>query len=111
MTGQTRSSCRFSVLATEAELVERIAASIAKTPGMVLAAFAGQNIDRFVTFFKAARRARRHFVADLYLAHLLHALGRKSLPDPTRGALRVCLPRRHKMKIVRDRRFDLVEPY
>jgi ribonuclease J len=96
---------------TEAELVERIAASIAETRGMVLAAFAGQNIDRFVTFFKAARRARRSFVVDLYLAHLLRALGRKSLPDPTSGALRVYLPRWHKMKIVRDGRFDLVEPY
>lgn len=96
---------------TEAELVERIAASIAETRGMVLAAFAGQNIDRFVTFFKAARRARRRFVADLYLAHLLRALDRKSLPDPTSGAMRVYLPRRHKMKIVRDRRFDLAEPY
>jgi ribonuclease J len=96
---------------TEAELVERIALSIAETRGMVLAAFAGQNIDRFVTFFKAARRARRHFVADLYLAHLLRSLGRKSLPDPTSGALRVYLPRWHKMKIVRDQRFELVEPY
>ncbi len=96
---------------TEAELVERIAVSIAETRGMVLTAFAGQNIDRFVTFFKAARRARRHFVVDLYLAHLLRALGRKSLPDPTSGALRVYLPRWHKMKIVRDRRFELVEPY
>ena len=87
---------------TEAELVERVAASIAETQGIVLAAFAGQNIDRFVTFFKAAQRTRRHFVVDLYLAHLLRALGRKSLPDPTNGALRVYLPRHHKMKIVRD---------
>lgn len=96
---------------TEADLVKRIAESIRETDGIVLTAFSGQNIDRFVTFYKAARIARRSFVVDLYIAHLLRALGRKSLPDPTSGALRVFLPRRNKMKIVRDRTFDLVEPY
>lgn len=96
---------------TEAELTERIAESMAKTRGIVFAAFAGQNIDRFVTFFKSTRLVHRQFVADLYLAHLLRALGRKSLPDPTTGAMRVYLPKRQKIKIVRDRRFDLVDPY
>ena len=97
--------------ATETELVEQISTSIADTRGMVLAAFAGQNIDRFVTFFKATRHVRRHFVADLYLAHLLRSLGRNSLPDPTSGAMRVYMPRRQKMKIIRNNQFDLVTPY
>jgi ribonuclease J len=96
---------------TEDELVDRIADSIATTKGMVLAAFSGQNIDRFVTFYKAARKARRTFVADFYLAHLLRALGQSSLPDPTQPPLRVYLPRSNKLRIVRGRRFDLVEPY
>jgi ribonuclease J len=96
---------------TEADLVERLAESIAETDGIVLSTFSGQNIDRFVTFYKAAKIARRSFVVDLYIAHLLRALGRKSLPDPTTGALRVFLPRRNKLKIVRDKSFDLVEPY
>jgi ribonuclease J len=96
---------------TESELVEQIADAMAKTQGIVLAAFAGQNIDRLVTFYKAARKAKRTFVADLYLAHLLRVLGRKSLPDPTSGSMRVFLPRSIKLRIVRTKSFDLVEPF
>lgn len=96
---------------TEAELSKRIAESMAKTRGIVFTVFAGQNIDRFVTFFKSTLRVRRRFVADLYLAHLLRALGRKSLPDPTTDAMRVYLPNRQKLKIIRDQSFDLVNPY
>jgi ribonuclease J len=96
---------------TEAELVERIADSMASAQGIVLAAFSGQNIDRFVTFYKATQKVRRTFVADLYLAHLLRALERKSLPDPTSGRMRVFLPRVTKLRIVRTKAFDLVEPF
>lgn len=96
---------------TEADLVQRLANSIAETDGLVLAMFAGQNIDRLVTFFKGSRIARRGLIVDLYLAHMLRAIGRKSLPDPTGGALRVYLPRRQKLGIVRNQKFDLVEPF
>ncbi|MEW8523820.1 MAG: MBL fold metallo-hydrolase [Candidatus Thiodiazotropha endolucinida] len=96
---------------SEADLVGHLAKSIASNRGLVLATFSGQNIDRFVTFYKATRSTRRNFVVDLYVAHLLRALRRKSLPDPTSNALRVYLPRRTKLKIVRDRSFDLVSPY
>lgn len=96
---------------SELDLVGRLTESISNTKGLVLAAFSGQNIDRFVTFYKATRSNRRNFVVDLYLAHLLRALGLKSLPNPTGSALRVYLPRRTKLKIVRDQSFDLVTPY
>ena len=96
---------------TEAELVERIADSMARARGIVLATFSGQNIDRFVTFYKPTRKVGRSFVADLYLAHLLRTLGRKSLPDPTSGGMRVFLPRATKRRIVQTKAFDLVEPF
>ena len=96
---------------SEADLIAVVEKKMAETEGIVLATFSGQNIDRFVTFYKAALKCGRTFVVDLYIAHLLRAIGRKSLPDPTTRALRVFLPRRTKMKIVRDRNFDLVEPY
>lgn len=109
--GTTLSRAGAARSETEAELVERIADSMARTQGIVLAAFSGQNIDRFVTFYKATIKARRSFVADLYLAHLLRTLGRKSLPDPTSGSMRVFLPRVTKRRIVRTKAFDLVEPF
>ena len=95
----------------ESDLVEKLSDRMHETKGIVLAAFSGQNIDRFVSFYKAALKCRRTFVVDLYVAELLRAIGRKSLPDPTSSALRVYLPHRTKLKIVRDSRFDLVAPY
>ena len=81
------------------------------TTGLVLAYFSAQNIDRFVTFFRASKRAGRTFIADLYLAHILDALGRKSLPSPRGDDLRIFLPSTMKRKIVRERSFDLIAPY
>jgi len=96
---------------TEAELVELIAEKIRDTDGIVLASFSGQNIDRFVSFYKATLKSRRIFVADCYIAHLLHSIGRPTLPDPTSGAMRVFLPSRMKRQIIRNQRFDVVEPF
>ena len=95
----------------EVEIVQTLSEHMNETRGIVLAAFSGQNIDRFISFYKAALKSRRTFVVDLYVAHLLRTIGRKSLPDPTSGALRVYLPHRTKLKIVRDGDFDLVEPF
>src|SRR5207253_5487492 len=68
-------------------------------------------IDRFVTFFRASKRAGRTFVADLYLAHILDVLGRKSLPSPLSNDLRVFLPSTMKRRIIREKSFDLIAPY
>ena len=54
---------------TEYSLEDDITQSISNTTGLVLASFSAQNIDRFVTFWKATRRAGRTFVADAYLAY------------------------------------------
>ncbi|MDO8431848.1 MAG: MBL fold metallo-hydrolase [Candidatus Binatus sp.] len=99
------------VAKSEAELEREIFESLKVTPGLALAYFSAQNIDRFVTFFKASKRAGRTFVADLYLAHILDALGRKSLPSPRGNDLRVFLPSAMKRRIVREKSFDLVAPY
>lgn len=96
---------------TESQLEEQIRASLAETAGLALAWFSGQNIDRFVTFYRAAKRVGRTFVADLYVAHILDALDRCSLPSPRNSDIRVFLPARMRGKIIRDKNFDLVAPY
>jgi ribonuclease J len=96
---------------SETELERQIVQSMKSTSGLVLAYFSAQNIDRFVTFFRASKRAGRTFIADLYLAHILDALGRKSLPSPRETDLRVFLPSTMKRRIVREKSFDLVAPY
>ena len=96
---------------TERHLESLIQARLTETQGLGLAWFSGQNIDRFVTFWKATKRARRTFVVDLYTAHIIDALGRRSLPSPGSSDLRVFLPTRMRNKIMREKSFDLVKPY
>jgi ribonuclease J len=96
---------------TEPELEERILGMIQDSPGLVLTAFSPQNIDRFVTIFRATRRAGRTFIADVYLAHILHQLGLPSLPRPADGVLRVYLPDSQKRRIIANRQFDIVSQF
>ncbi len=80
--------------------------------GLVLVCFSGQNIDRFVTFFRASVRSGRIFVIDAYMANLIEALELPSLPDPrTHPNLRVFLPKAQKRMIIASRRFDLVDRF
>lgn len=97
-------------IATEAELVLQICDALSETNGIALAGFSGQNIDRLVTFYKAALSSKRIMVIDLYIAQLLKAIGRDSLPSPNKN-LRVFLPKRMKSKIMREKNFDLVKPF
>src|SRR5438132_12391811 len=72
----------------EPELEERIFEHLAASSGLVLAAFSPQNMDRFVTIFRATRRAGRTYIADIYLAHLLDQLNMPSLPRAAKDAFR-----------------------
>jgi ribonuclease J len=109
--GTTLGRSNKEPIASEANLVSQLKHSMTSTDGIVLAGFSGQNIDRLVTFYKAALSSGRTFVVDLYIAHLLLSIGRQSLPDPTTSALRVFLPQRMKSKIIRDKAFDIVNPF
>lgn len=83
---------------TEMQLEDVIHADIASAPGLVLASFSPMYVDRLVTFYKAARRARRVFVVDHYAAFIFFlAATQARIPEPTRGVgIRVFLPRRRK---------------
>jgi len=80
--------------------------------GLVFVCFSGQNIDRFVTFLRAAMRSGRIFVIDAYMANLLQALDLKALPDvASHPSLRVFLPRSQRRMIVAGQRFDLIDRF
>ena len=70
---------------TEDELELEIANEARIREGMKLFICSGQNVDRIVTFYRAAKRAGSVFVLDLYAANVLHELDRKTLPIPTNG--------------------------
>ncbi len=65
---------------SEAELADFAAETMRRARGLVLASFSAQHLDRFVTFYKAARRAGRVLVADNYLEFVLHLL-RRDVPS------------------------------
>lgn len=96
---------------TEAALEADIAATVGNTQGLVLAYFSAQNVDRLVTFYRAAIRAGRSLVIDVYTACILDALGRSSLPSPRAENVRVFLPQRQKRQTIRGKGFDKVELY
>lgn len=71
---------------TEWELENQISDLISGAPGLALAFFSPQHLDRLVTFYKATRRAGRTLVIDLYAAFVMHLLRSEAgIPDPARG--------------------------
>jgi ribonuclease J len=97
---------------SESEVEAQAAATMAQTAGLVLTCFSAQNIDRFVSFYRASRQSGRVFVMDAYLANVVAGLGLSSLPDPaTNEHLRVFLPSSQKRMIITEERFDLIEPF
>jgi ribonuclease J len=59
---------------SEHQLEDVAADEMRNAQGLVLTSFSAQHIDRFVTFYKAARKAGRIFVADHYLEFILYLL-------------------------------------
>lgn len=53
---------------------DQLVTEIKRAVGMVYCTFSIQNIDRLVSFYKAARRTGRTLVLDPYSAWILHAL-------------------------------------
>jgi len=68
---------------TEDDLELEIANKAYSHRGLKLFACSGQNVDRIVTFYRAAKRTGSLFILDLYAANVLYELGRKTLPLPT----------------------------
>jgi ribonuclease J len=90
---------------SESEVEAQAAATMAQTAGLVLTCFSAQNIDRFVSFYRASRQSGRVFVMDAYLANVVAGLGLSSLPDPaTNEHLRVFLPSSQKRMIITEER-------
>ncbi len=78
--------------------VEEYAVKVARSVNsLVMVAFSPQNLDRFVSFFRAAVRTGRTFVCDHYMAAVLYMIAERSLPKPAaNGKLRVYFPRQRK---------------
>lgn len=94
---------------TESDVELACAALFKETPGMVLAMYSAQNIDRMVTLFRAAKRTGRTFVMTLYGASIADATGNVNIPRGDWPEVRVVVPGWQQAKIKKAGEFDRVD--
>ena len=67
----------------EYRLEDEIQEHIRSAPGLVLASFSPQHVDRLVGFLNATKNAGRIFVADAYTAFVMHLIASETpIPRP-----------------------------
>jgi len=77
----------------ERALERRIGDAIGRGPGVALLAFSPQNVDRWVTAYRAATiAARRVFVTDVYGEAIARAVGRAGVPHAGHSNYRIFVP-------------------
>lgn len=80
-----------------------------KASGPALVYASAQNVDRIVTIYRAAKRAGRKLVIDLYAAVVLEATGRGSIPQLGWDDVELYIPQRQRRHIARNGLFDDLE--
>jgi len=99
---------------TEEELEVKIIEVAKKYSGIKLLYASGQNIDRMVTFYRAALQTKALFVTDLYVAYLLdelHRFGRIPYPSKAFKNLKVFFSKRMMRHLYRQGRKHMVAKY
>ena len=91
---------------TEADLEERFVEAFDATGGLHFVWTSSQNIDRVVTVFKAAQRARRRLLIDLYTAVVLEATGKRTIPQSHWENVGLYVPFRQRLHVKEHKLFD-----
>ena len=92
--------------ATEADLEQEFVQAFKKTRGIHLVWTSAQNIDRIVTIFRAAKRAGRTLVIDLYTAVILEATGKDSIPQSGWKDVKLYVPQGQRVQIKNNKLFN-----
>ena len=91
---------------TEQQLEDMVVERIKESKSPLLFQCSSQNIDRLVSFYKAAVRSKRIFVIDIYTANVmdeLRQLGNKlPYPSPEYPDIKVFFPQRITQKIFNE---------
>lgn len=77
----TTLSREYFMSETEQELEIKAVEVFSKTRGPIFVLQSSMNIDRIVTMFRAAKRCKRLFLQELYMAEITNAIGGK-IPNP-----------------------------
>lgn len=91
---------------SEADLEVALAERFRATEGLGIVLASGQNLDRLVTAYRAAHRAGRTLVVDLYTATLARATGRPTMPQPSTHDIRVYVPNRQRLLVKESGEFE-----
>ncbi len=91
---------------TEQELEDTVVERMTGSNSPLLFQSSSQNIDRLVSFYKAAIRLKRTFVIDIYTANVLYELRQLGnnlpFPSPEYLNIKVFFPRRLTQKIFNE---------
>lgn len=93
------------------EVVEyEIAKVLKERKTIVFCIASSQNIDRMVSFYKAAKRTGRLFVVDVYTANVLTETGNPNIPHPSERypEIRVFFPRHLCDKLEKHQNKDMI---
>lgn len=93
---------------SEPDVEERCVEACRGTRGMVLASYSAQNIDRYVSIYKAALRSDRDLVIDLYTAAVAAATGRDSIPQVSWERVKVFVPLSQRIRVKEAGAFERV---
>jgi ribonuclease J len=93
----------------EASVEHQCAEVFRATAGLALALYSPQNIDRLVTVYRAAKRAGRVLVLDLYAAEVAATLGRSTIPQTGWDGVRVYVPDLQRSGVIRSGEFERIE--
>lgn len=89
----------------EEDAERRCAEQFEASPGMALACYSPQNVDRLVSVYKAAVVSGRSLVMDLYGAAIAAATDAVSIPQADWDRIRVYVPQTQRVKVKESAQF------
>ena len=95
----------------ELSVAKKTAEHFSNAKGMGLIACSGQNVDRVISVFEAAKATGRNLILDIYTAEILRTTGSKEVPKPGVDGVRAFLPNSQRSRIKREKAFHFVNPY
>lgn len=90
---------------SESDLEDEFTQAFRQTDGLHFVWTSSQNIDRLVTIYRAAKKANRFLLIDLYTAEILKATGKDTIPQSNWSDVRVYIPYRQCIQVKNKKLF------
>ena len=96
---------------TETDIENRLKNEFLHSNGITFIVTSGQNIDRIVSIYRAAKRSGKELVIDPYVAESLRATGNNKIPQFNWPQIKIYIPDWERGLIANTQKFDLLEDY